>query len=214
MLFRKNDEELQQKVIALTQRDREWSGAYTALEKKHKMLVETVDQLTKHMDIPIDTIMKIPHEHNSFIMIASKKDMILLPNGHKGYQIRHLHFLVDSAIYRTICWIAAICESTSYLTTEGGIAHLYGERRLTESKRDWKRDYNSPHLGKLLLEVIPDKETRIYPALKEVVRENNKAILKVTFPEQKEITEEDVRSILGISQRQVHDDPVVEVIFE
>lgn len=180
---------------------------YDSLKQEHQILVEEVDQLKETNETLIGNVLVVPHTPNSFLFAASKETIRMLPTGFKSYCIGTMCFLVDEQLQYSRTWICGIASSSRYLSTEGGFAYLHGSWWITPEENDMEKCPREWR-GRLLMEVVPDKETRIYPQLQQLARQHNKAILKVTFPE-KIKCEAAARTALGMGI-----DPVVEVIFE
>lgn len=178
------------------------------LQEEKKLLVDEIKLLKKQEELPlIESPIIVPMDDRSFLFIASTYSKICLPRGHKGFKTNVMAFLIsdsDSSSYKRVGRRFLLAKQ--YFTTEGGFAYLASE--IYEGSQF---NYCSEKFkGKLLLEEIPEKETRIYGPLQQLARENNKAIIKVSFP--KPMTREEVTQFIGLQQQRI--DPVVEIIFE
>lgn len=169
------------------------------LSEKNQVLIETLKSREKEAEVVKAPII-VPMDAKSFLLTASKES-VFLPNGHRGF--REMKFLISENSNR----LDNNVEVIRYITTEGGFAYLYTGEYWSGSREEWV--HTPKWKGHLLMEEMPEKETRIYESLQHVMRQRNKVILKVTFPETK--TREEVAEFIGMRQRL---DPKVEVVFE
>lgn len=173
-----------------------------SLLREKQLLVREIKSLKKEKLVAIKSPIVVPMDDRSFLLTASKTDMIFLPNGHKGFNIRKVEFLFEECS-NYIKLANQNIRPIKFLTTEGAFAYLHtGEYW---NNHDWVSD--EWYKNKMLFEEVPQKETRIYEPLQRLIRHHNRAILKVTL--QKPMTQVEAKKMLGMNI-----DPIVEIIFE
>jgi len=153
------------------------------LDRKTNVLVEEVKFLRNVKETPIHSMVTVTLEPNSVLLVAQKKTALMMPNGFRAFKIQGMEFLVNEHEQVHAFWGGV----HRYITTEGNIAYIYG--------------------NDLLLEVREGEYVRIYQKMQEHVREQNEAIVKVTFPYP--IAQDKIMEFLGMRI-----DPIVEVVFE
>ena len=152
------------------------------LDRKTNVLVEEVKFLRNVKETPIHSMVTVTLEPNSVLFVAEKDTGLMMPNGFRAFKIQGMEFLVNEHEQVHDFW-----GVDRYITTEGNIAYIYG--------------------NDLLLEVREGEYVRIYQKMQEHVREQNEAIVKVTFPYP--IAQDKIMEFLGMRI-----DPIVEVVFE
>ena len=178
MIF--GDKRLRMENKKLKRQNQELKCKILDLERKYSILVEKLEFIRGVASTPISNCVETKISERAYLFVASKKDSVLLPTGHRAFSIDKVDLLINRRWPTVDGWF---CKT--YLTTEGTFAYIDD--------------------GELLLEEKQGEFVRIYAPLQQRIREENKVILKVTFP--KPITEEELQNWLKF-------DPEVEVVFE
>ena len=188
----------------LRTKNKQLNNDLRALQRKHTVLVKQVEMGKKISEQPISTVIEVPLDAKSDLIVVAKSSMIPMPTGgraflisrasHAGWgRIPRARFLFDTLGSDTYRESGASCvddiRCNLYLSTNGSFVYTFN--------------------GELLAEHKEHEYAKLFTPLQQAFRKTDRAVLKVTFPEVR--SREETRIWLGLDARV---DPIVEVVFE